>query len=337
MNTSLVTAAAGVIHAAMQQGKTLPADLAYALESAQLLQSPETAAELARLRRLTAALPANLTDEQVEALAAVGNASWGRVRHAEECGCAGWPAACDQQLGEHEWLTGSTAVGMRAVIGLWERLRPLTNAQPAALTDEQVDALADAGNRALNDHYHEDLCNCLDWPESCASSGNYFAGTWDTAAFDIGMAAVIGAWESMRAPAEAAELARLRARVSELEAERHVTNEALSDAAEQLRQDRDRIAELETDLDARAQDLAAAVAGWGRARDRVAELEALTPARYQTCRECGAGYVYGQPCTNCEFKTRMAAARAATDEPVHEGPERHTYRTPHDLPEYPSV
>lgn len=98
------------------------------------------------------------------------------------------------------------------------RLRLLQNAQPAELTEAQTDALADAGNRALNDHYHEDLCHCSDWPESCASSGNYFAGRWDTAAFSIGMAAVIGAWESMRAPAEADEIARLRARVAELEA-----------------------------------------------------------------------------------------------------------------------
>lgn len=37
------------------------------------------------------------------------------------------------------------------------------------------------------------------------------------------------------------------ARVAELEAERHTTNEALSDAAEQLRVDRDRIAELEAE------------------------------------------------------------------------------------------
>lgn len=96
-----------------------------------------------------------------------------------------------------------------------ERLRLLTNAQPAQLTEAQVEALADAGNRALNDHYHDDLCHCRDWPNSC---GHYFAGTWDTAAFDIGMAAVIGLWESMRAPAEAAELAALRARVAELEA-----------------------------------------------------------------------------------------------------------------------
>ncbi|MFD4738673.1 hypothetical protein ACFWNQ_15070 [Streptomyces virginiae] len=98
------------------------------------------------------------------------------------------------------------------------RLQLLQNAQLADLSETQIDALADAGNRALNEHYHEDLCHCRDWPESCASSGNYFAGSWDTAAFGIGMAAVIGAWESMRAPAEADELARLRDRVAELEA-----------------------------------------------------------------------------------------------------------------------
>ena len=41
------------------------------------------------------------------------------------------------------------------------------------------------------------------------------------------------------------ENAQLRARVAELKAERHVTNEALSDAAEALRANRDRIVELE--------------------------------------------------------------------------------------------
>lgn len=92
------------------------------------------------------------------------------------------------------------------------------NAPLAELTEAQVEALADAGNRALNDHYHEDLCHCLHWPESCASSGDYFAGRWDTAAYSIGMAAVIGVWESMRAPVEGDELGRLRDRVAELEA-----------------------------------------------------------------------------------------------------------------------
>lgn len=44
------------------------------------------------------------------------------------------------------------------------------------------------------------------------------------------------------------DLGGATARVAELEAERHVTNEALSDAAEQLRANRDRIAELEGDV-----------------------------------------------------------------------------------------
>ncbi|MFJ8791434.1 hypothetical protein [Streptomyces sp. NPDC102462] len=50
MNTRAVNAAAGVITAALQQGRQTPAGIAIALDSAQLLQSPETAAELARLR-----------------------------------------------------------------------------------------------------------------------------------------------------------------------------------------------------------------------------------------------------------------------------------------------
>jgi hypothetical protein len=44
-------------------------------------------------------------------------------------------------------------------------------------------------------------------------------------------------------------LAQLKARVAELEAERHSTNEALSDAAEQLRVQRDRIAGQQADAD----------------------------------------------------------------------------------------
>lgn len=103
-----------------------------------------------------------------------------------------------------------------------------------------------------------------------------------------------------------AEVESLRARVAELEAERHSTNEALSDAAVRMRVD----------------------------RDRIAELEALTPARIQTCRVCGAGYTYGQRCTTCEFKARMASelqARGLDGE--HYPLVHHDYRVSHDLPE----
>jgi hypothetical protein len=47
-----------------------------------------------------------------------------------------------------------------------------------------------------------------------------------------------------------------------------------------------------------------------RALELVAELEALKPAPIQTCQKCGAGYTYGQPCSACEFKARMAAETA---------------------------
>lgn len=48
--TRAINAAADVICRAMQQDKSLPATLAYALDAAGMLQSPESTAELARLR-----------------------------------------------------------------------------------------------------------------------------------------------------------------------------------------------------------------------------------------------------------------------------------------------
>lgn len=99
------------------------------------------------------------------------------------------------------------------------RAESLLNAQPAQLTEEQTQALAAAGNRAVNDQIHDDLCACDPWPERCLSRGGYFAGYWDTSKIDMALPAVIGLWESMRSPETAAELARLRARVAELEAQ----------------------------------------------------------------------------------------------------------------------
>jgi hypothetical protein len=66
----------------------------------------------------------------------------------------------------------------------------------------------------------------------------------------------------------------LLAEVERLKAERHTTNEALTDAAETLRANRDRIAELE-------ENLRAVNAGWSVARGRIAEVrtEALAEAK----------------------------------------------------------
>ncbi|MDX3575917.1 hypothetical protein [Streptomyces sp. FL07-04A] len=127
----------------------------------------------------------------------------------------------------------------------------------------------------------------------------------------------------------------LLAEVDRLRDERHETNEALSDAAESLRENAARIAELEAQRERRRLRLVAlqndalsmrgSLSPMGGDRKvpfplgetltpavdwliaRVAELEALTPARVQTCRVCGAGYTFGEPCQSCAFRARMAA------------------------------
>jgi hypothetical protein len=72
VNTKLVNSAAGVILRALTQNRTA-AGIATALESAQLLQPPETAAELARLR----AARADEHDELALALGRSNGTEWG--------------------------------------------------------------------------------------------------------------------------------------------------------------------------------------------------------------------------------------------------------------------
>lgn len=64
--------------------------------------------------------------------------------------------------------------------------------------DDLLDQLADIGNKALNDHYHDDVCACRTWPANCGSRGGYFPGYWDTAAFSIALPAIIAAYEKTR-------------------------------------------------------------------------------------------------------------------------------------------
>ncbi|MFJ4990019.1 hypothetical protein ACIP9H_40265 [Streptomyces sp. NPDC088732] len=95
---------------------------------------------------------------------------------------------------------GTWAEGLRKLIGEVDRLHLLLNAQPAALSEAQIEALSDAGNGALSDFYHDRACACREYPEGCVTDPRYRKafGNWDTGAFGIGMAAVIGLWESMR-------------------------------------------------------------------------------------------------------------------------------------------
>jgi hypothetical protein len=67
------------------------------------------------------------------------------------------------------------------------------------------------------------------------------------------------------------------------------------------------VPDVQDDFDQLAgEDVPALAEALRRARARIAELEALTPAAIQTCRKCGAGYTYGDPCSTCEFKALMA-------------------------------
>ena len=151
-----------------------------------------------------------------------------------------------------------------------ERLRSLLNAQPAELTEAQLDVLIDAGNGALSDYYHERQCACSEYPAGCVTNPAYRreGGCWDTDAFAIGLGAVLGLWESMRADVAAAELGALRARAASL-------TESLRDAADQ-------VARLESDL--------------GGAAARVAELEA---AAAKVARFCAPRAEYVDNLRNC--------------------------------------
>lgn len=62
MRTRAVNAAAGVLQAAMEQGRQTPTGLAIALDSARLLNSPEHAARVAELEAQREALAARLAE-----------------------------------------------------------------------------------------------------------------------------------------------------------------------------------------------------------------------------------------------------------------------------------
>lgn len=102
-------------------------------------------------------------------------------------------------------------------------------------------------------------------------------------------------------------------RVSELESERHVTNEALSDAAVALRAGRDRIAELEAERTSPAPVIPRAMGpGEQRLAERaMAELEAT------------------------HYRRLGLTPPASTREEANDSPLHHTYRFGRDLPEMP--
>jgi hypothetical protein len=128
---------------------------------------------------------------------------------------------------------------------------------------------------------------------------------------------------------EEQENVTLRARVAELEAERHSTNEALSDAAERMRADRDRIAELEAQREVLAERLRAGQQ-WRQGRN-----PELVSENFVSQSELRS--IFGIPLVApwADGLTAVFSPVASLREPEgeHWAAVHHSYRVPRDLPE----
>jgi hypothetical protein len=257
VNTKRVNAAAGVIHAARVKGKRTAAGIAADLESACLLQSPETAAEQAQLRDdITGACLARWEEEQENA----------RLRRA------------------------------------------LKSAQ--------------RGRRELRELVRQ-MCDALNGYD-CPPPG-------ETPMQLVTRVSI--AWSEAEA------------RVAALLAERHVTNKALSDAAEALRADRDRIAELEkreadgTEYAVQypdGQTVMAETVTRVRARAEAslrAHLE-IDSQLWAECRIVQRSVAHGEWVeASADGITRRIAPTQALREDAYVSPLHHDYRIGRDLPE----
>ncbi|WP_405956081.1 hypothetical protein [Streptomyces phaeochromogenes] len=106
-----------------------------------------------------------------------------------------------------------TELAEHGIAGSADALPMPVGPKPLVLSEQQIDALAAAGNRVVNDAVHQDLCMCDAWPEKRLSTGAYFMGAWDVSGLETALPAVLGLWESMRG----GELVALRARLAEFE------------------------------------------------------------------------------------------------------------------------
>lgn len=108
---------------------------AQALLDAGMLVEPGGAAELARLRLLLNAQPVDLTEEQLGALITAGDHALSDYYHERQCACSEYPASCATNPAYRReaghWDTDAFAIGMGAVLGLWESIR--TDAAAAEL------------------------------------------------------------------------------------------------------------------------------------------------------------------------------------------------------------
>lgn len=145
MNTKLVNSVAGVVLAAMEQDRTA-AGIALALESAQLLMSPETAAELVGLRARLAdvhRMPQdNLTPAEVR-LAQYGERTktWSTATHDSGAAKALYEIACALRDTLEETRDQRNAARLK-VMGLESRVTELLTERHS--TNEALDDAAKA-------------------------------------------------------------------------------------------------------------------------------------------------------------------------------------------------
>ncbi|MFD7978850.1 hypothetical protein [Streptomyces sp. NPDC059071] len=183
MNTKRVNAAADVICRAMKQGKALPVGWAAALESACLLQSPESAAEQVELRETLERRTELLRDVQKIA----------RNRTAEARGRQAYGDRLKAENAEMQAELHETRKEVRAIRSWISENTPFSGAVPGQV----LRTLA-----WLHGSYHSYR----------SQVEKQYAKDQETLA----------------------QLRQLERQISELESERHSTNEALSKAVERL-------------------------------------------------------------------------------------------------------
>ncbi|MEU0990467.1 hypothetical protein [Streptomyces sp. NPDC005953] len=94
---------------------------------ADMLVPPGGASKLAQLGALLNAQPAELTDVQAEALIDAGNGALSDYYHERACACSEYPSSCvtDRSYRREagHWDTDAFAIGLPAVVALWEVMR----------------------------------------------------------------------------------------------------------------------------------------------------------------------------------------------------------------------
>ena len=110
-----------------ETGDELASAGAQALVDQGMLVPPGGAAELERLRLLLDAQPVDLSEEQLGALIAAGNHALSDYYHERQCACSEYPAGCATNPAYRRefgyWDTDAFALGMGAVLGVWESIR----------------------------------------------------------------------------------------------------------------------------------------------------------------------------------------------------------------------